>query len=105
MPKKAHMPPLAATRAIRKIGEDLRIARLRRRLPLDVICQRAFLSRSTLTKVFKGDASVSIGAYGAVMHALNLLDRLPEVAADDRLGMMLEVEQLPQRIRRTRRRD
>ena len=61
-------------------GADIHDARRRRRLPMSVVAERAFTSRSTLQRVEAGDASVSIGIYAAVLHALGLLDGLGEVA-------------------------
>jgi len=94
-----HVPTLAAKRAIRKIGTDLRVARLRRRLPMEIVAQRAFISRGTLTRIENGDTGVSIGAYASVMHAVGLIDGLADVAANDQAGLDLEIENLPKRIR------
>ncbi|HIJ62351.1 MAG TPA: XRE family transcriptional regulator [Rhodospirillaceae bacterium] len=94
-----HRPNISARRAIKKIGADLRTARLRRRLGTQIVAERAFISRGTLVRVEKGDPAVGIGIYASVMHALGLLDRLPDVAAPDSVGELLEAERLPQRIR------
>ncbi|MEI8396788.1 MAG: helix-turn-helix domain-containing protein [Rhodospirillaceae bacterium] len=94
-----HAPTLGAKRAIRKIGADLRVARLRRRLPMEIVAERAFISRGTLTRIENGDPGVSFGAYASVMQAVGLIDGLADVVADDQVGMDLEVENLPKRIR------
>lgn len=94
--------PIPVQRAIRKLGQDIRDARRRRRLPTALVAERAGISRATLSKLEKGDPGVSIGIIGSVLMALDLLERLNDLADSqyDLLGRMLEEEQLPQRIRR-----
>lgn len=94
-----HTPTLGARRAIRKIGADLRKARLRRRLPMEVVATRAFVSRGTLARVEQGDAAVSFGIYASVMQALGLIGPLSDLVADDQVGEDLESERLPKRVR------
>ncbi len=92
---------MPARNALRKIGGDLRDARLRRRLPTVVIADRASIDRKTLGKVERGDAGVSIGAYASVLFVLGMTDRFAELADArfDRVGLALEEERLPKRIR------
>lgn len=71
-----HNPPAAVRRALRKLGADIHDARRRRRLPMAVVAERAFTSRSTLQRVEAGDTNVSIGIYAGVLQALGLLDGL-----------------------------
>ena len=96
-----HHPPAAVRRILRKLGADIRDARRRRRLPMAVVAERAFTSRSTLKKVEAGNANVSIGIYAAVLQALGLLDGLGEIAdiARDSVGQALASAELPKRIR------
>jgi transcriptional regulator with XRE-family HTH domain len=100
-----HYPPAAARRALRKLGADIRDARRRRRLPMVVLAERAFTSRSTLQRIEAGDASVGIGIYATVLQALGLLDGLGEIAdiGRDSVGQALASAELPERarIRRT----
>ena len=56
------------------MGEQIKLARLRRKLPADLIAERAGISRATLWSIEKGAPSVSIGMYAAVLHALNNMD-------------------------------
>jgi hypothetical protein len=69
-----------------------------------VIAERAFTSRPTLQRVEAGDASVSIGIYAAVLHALDLLHGLGEIAdiSQDRVGQTLAAAELPARARMRR---
>jgi transcriptional regulator with XRE-family HTH domain len=96
-----HHPSAAARRILRKLGGDLRDARRRRRLPMAVLAERAFTSRSTLQRVEAGDPAVGMGIYAAVLHALGLLDGLGQLAdpAGDSVGQALANASLPQRIR------
>jgi hypothetical protein len=71
---------------------------------MQVVADRAFTSRPTLSRVERGDPGVSAGIYAAVTHALGLLDRLANVArpTDDAVGMARTIESLPQRVRSRR---
>lgn len=75
-----HLPTMAVVRSLRRLGADLRIARLKRRLPMRVIAERAGISRPTLQRVERGDPGVGAGIYASVLHALGLLDDLDVVA-------------------------
>ncbi|WP_428658563.1 helix-turn-helix domain-containing protein [Reyranella sp.] len=101
-----HRPSIAAQRALRKLGVDMRDARLRRRLPAEVVAQRAFTSRPTLQRIEAGDHRVGIGIYAAVLQALGLLDGLAMIAdaARDSTGLALAAEELPKRARLLKRR-
>lgn len=98
--------PMPARRALRKLGEDLRHARLRRRIPTTILAERASISRTTLSRIEKGDPGVALGNYASVLFVLGLTDRLAELAdsRNDAVGREIEEENLPQRIRRPRRR-
>ncbi len=95
-----HSPPAAVRRALRKLGSDIHNARRRRRLPMAVVAERAFTSRSTLQKVEAGDTNVSIGIYASILQALGLLDGLSQVAdiSNDSVGQALASADLPKHI-------
>lgn len=97
--------PIPVRRAMRKLGEDIRDARRRRRIPVAIMAERASISRTTLNKVEKGEPGVSIGTYATVLFTLGLVDRLAGLAdaSTDVVGLELEEERLPQRIRRPRK--
>lgn len=101
MGKTTPPQPLPVKRALRKLGADIRDARKRRRIPLDLLAQRALTSHVTMIKVERGDPSVSIGVYANVLFALGLVERLGDVAdrAYDEVGQALEDERLPKRAR------
>ena len=68
------------------------------------MAERAFVSRNTLTRVEKGDPGVSMGIYASVLFVLGMADRLGDLAdsAKDPVGLSLEEERLPRRIRSAR---
>jgi transcriptional regulator with XRE-family HTH domain len=97
--------PIPVIRALRKLGHDIRDARRRRRIPVAIMAERASIGRMTLNRVEKGDPRVSAGAYATVLFALGMADRLADVAdpRHDAVGLELEEEHLPERIRLSRR--
>lgn len=98
--------PIPVKRALMKLGRDLRDARKRRLIPMWLAAERASISRTTLTKIEKGDEGVSLGAYARIMFILGMIDRLSELAdvTKDKLGLGLQDEFLPKRIRISRTR-
>ena len=85
---------------MRTLGNDIRDARKRRQLPMSIIAERAFTSRSTLQRIEHGDPGVGIGIYAAVLHALGLLDGLAGLAAinNDTVGQAMSSAALPKRV-------
>ena len=97
--------PMPVGTALRKLGSDIRDARRRRRLPLAIVAARASISQTTLIKLEKGNPGVAMGIYATVLFVLGLLAPLAELAAarNDEVGLLLEEEHLPQRIRSKRK--
>jgi transcriptional regulator with XRE-family HTH domain len=95
--------PIPAKRVLRKLGQDMRDARKRRRIPMELLAERARISRSTLTKVEKGDGSVALGIYASVLFVLGLVENLGNLAdpGTDEIGRSIEERNLPERIRLT----
>jgi hypothetical protein len=93
--------PVPVRRALRKLGHDLRDARRRRRIPVAIAAERASISRMTLSKIEKGDPSVAMGHYATVLFVMGMADRIGDIAdaKSDSVGLQLEEEHLPQRIR------
>jgi transcriptional regulator with XRE-family HTH domain len=96
-----HQPSAAVRKSLGQLGADIRDARRRRRLPMSVVADRAFTSRSTLQRIEEGDPSVSMGIYAAVLHTLGLLEALGQLAspAKDTIGQALATDALPKRVR------
>lgn len=89
---------------LKTLGEQISLARLRRSLSVELVAERAGISRTTLWKVEKGDSSVAIGYYAAVLHALGNMDKdLLLVAKDDAFGRTLQDLKLVTRKRAPRK--
>ena len=93
--------PVPLKRALRKLGQDIKDARRRRRMPVALVAERASINRVTLGKIEKGDPGVSLGNYGMTLFVLGLSDRLADLAdvRSDATGLELDEERLPERIR------
>jgi hypothetical protein len=98
--------PLPVLRALRKLGHDIRDARRRRRIPVAIAAQRASISKTTWLKVEKGNPGVLAGTYVTALFVLGLVDRVGQLAdpGTDSVGLRLEEEQLPKRVRNRRAR-
>ncbi|MDY3114507.1 MAG: helix-turn-helix transcriptional regulator [Sutterella sp.] len=91
MKKAAYKISPQTTKILETMGEQIKLARLRRRLATTLVAERAGISRATLWKVEKGDPSVAMGIYAAVLHALTYLDKdLLLLAKDDEMGRQLQ---------------
>jgi len=97
--------PRAARQALVKLGEDIAVARKKRRISTVSMAERAFVSRGTLYKVEKGDPTVSMGVYATVLALLGLIDGLGQVAdrSTDTLGLDIEEDRLPKKVQPLRR--
>ena len=85
---------------LKTMGEQIKMARLRRRLSATLVAERAGISRSTLWKVENGNPSVAVGIYAAVLHALNNMDKdLLKIAGDDELGRKLQDIELLRKVK------
>ena len=92
--------PRVARQALTKLGEDITVARKKRRISTVSMAERAFISRGTLYKVERGDPSVSMGVYATVLAILGLADGLGQVAdrRNDPLGLDIDEDRLPKRV-------
>lgn len=93
--------PIPAHKAMRKLGQDIRDARLRRRVTAELLAERAGISRITLSKIEKGNPQVLMASYASVLFVLGMIGRVQELAdaRHDLTGRALEEERLPKRIR------
>ena len=98
--RSTHTLPLAARKALKKLGADIEVARKKRRISTISMAERAFISRNTLAKIEKGDPTVSMGAYMSVLSILTFAGRVGEIAdrSTDTIGLNLDEDRLPKRI-------
>lgn len=91
MSKKAAIIMPKTREILDQLGEQIKLARLRRNLSSQLTSERAGISRQTLNSIEKGSSTVSIGSYAAVLHALNNLDKdLLLIAKEDEFGRKLQ---------------
>lgn len=76
--------------ALEKMGENIKIARKRRKLTTVQVAERANISRSTLYLIESGNTSVAMGAYFNVLRVLGLQEDFLKLGADDELGRRLQ---------------
>ena len=90
-------------RRLTDVGDNLRLARLRRHLSTTQIAERAGISRPTLTAIERGDPTVSFGAYAMVLFCLGLEQDIELLGRDDELGRKLQDAGLQTKRRSPRR--
>ncbi|MBX7044208.1 MAG: helix-turn-helix domain-containing protein [Ignavibacteria bacterium] len=77
-------------RVLSELGENIKLARLRRKLSAIQIAERANINRVTLWNIEKGSPRVAMGMYAQVLFVLGLEKDLLKVASDDTLGRKLQ---------------
>jgi DNA-binding XRE family transcriptional regulator len=77
-------------RAVEALGQNLLLARKRRKLTQKAICERTGLNYRTVARIEKGDPGVSLGHYVRVLAALSLMDDFIKVGLNDKLGHKLQ---------------
>ena len=75
---------------IETVGEQIKLARLRRKFSGRMVAERAGIGRNTLISIEQGKPSVSIGHYLNVLKVLGLEKDLLLLAKDDELGRKLQ---------------
>ena len=73
-----------------QIGENVKLARKRRKLTMEQVSERAGIHRATLYRIEKGDPGVAIGLYFNVFRVLNLQDDFLKLGVDDAFGRKLQ---------------
>lgn len=90
MQKRGPLNFPSEAKLLAELGERLRLARLRRRFTTTLVAKRSGISRTTLTKVEKGDPSVTFGTYLRVLAVYGLEADVQHLASDDKLGRRLQ---------------
>ncbi len=95
-------PPAAVDDVLKRLGRNIRTARLRRKLRIEDVAERMGASRYTVADVEKGKAGTSMAAYAGALWALGLLDGMRELADPERdeEGKTLESARSPKQAPR-----
>jgi transcriptional regulator with XRE-family HTH domain len=99
MPRTFQRPFPSVERQMGAFGARLRAARMRRHITTILFAKRMGISRDTLNRLEKGDATIALGTYMRALHVLGLERDFDDVARDDQLSRKLrEVDLLQRRI-------
>ena len=92
--------PAPGRRALQTLGNDIAVARKRRRIPQQLLADRMLVSRQTVQRLEAGDPTVSLGALASVLFVLGLASRLEELltSSSDTMGISEDLTRLPRRI-------
>ena len=95
-----NLPPAVGV-SLSRLGESIKTARKRRRINMQEMASRMFVSRKTLYRLEKGDPGVSIGTLASALWVLGLDKDLLQIAdpEHDKIGIYRERQNLPQRVR------
>lgn len=95
-------PPYQVEQALKRLGKDLRVARIRRRLTIEEVAQKIGTGRRAVMEAEKGKASTAAGVYTALLWAYGLLGPLSELAnpLTDEQGLLLASPKEKTRVRK-----
>jgi DNA-binding XRE family transcriptional regulator len=93
---------LAVDRALKTLGASLQLARRRRNINAELMAERLGVTRWTVARMEKGEATVSMGVYAMAIYAFDpeKLDALSRLFENDPMGQIVADRALPRRIRR-----
>src|SRR5579864_3382554 len=93
--------PTRLRRSLSEFGHDLGIARRKRHLTVAMMAERTGLAKGTYLRIEKGDPSVGLGAYAMVLFVLGFGEVFSNLTDSrrDEVGLLLEEERLPKRVR------
>lgn len=93
--------PLPVSRAIKKLGADIALARRRRHISQASLAERVGASLNTVKRMEKGDMRIALHFVARTLHVFGEIERLSQLldTSEDAIGLTLMDAQLPQRIR------
>lgn len=94
MPRKTAPLSPALEEILKTLGDNIKLARLRRKITTTMLAERAGMNRVTLRKVENGDGGATLGAYASVLFCLGLEKDLLLIGQDDPLGRRLQDAEL-----------
>lgn len=103
MPRKNIILAPSTVKILEKMGAQIKRARLRRNMSVDVIAEQIGISEPTLYAIEKGSPTVSIGAYAAVLAVLELDNDLELIALDEKGKKQFWEQNLQKRERASKR--
>jgi transcriptional regulator with XRE-family HTH domain len=97
-------PPYAVEQALKRLGENLRLARTRRKLTIEEVAEKIGTGRRAVMEAEKGKASTALGVYAALLWAYDLLVPLRDLAnpATDEQGLTLASAKEKTRVRKSK---
>lgn len=98
-----HFLPFEVEQGLRAAGEHLERCRLARGETLQIVAERCGVHAQTISRIEKGDSSVSIGKVFAVLHMYGQVDRLFDLSKTDEATEILYQRMLPSRGRAARK--
>ncbi|MCF6783377.1 helix-turn-helix domain-containing protein [Stutzerimonas stutzeri] len=101
MLRHKHLLPSPVSDLLYQVGQNIDLARKRRRLTIAAVCERAGITPQTYRRLAAGESGIGIGVVAAVLHALNLEDQLTLIAspASDEAGIAMERARQATRVR------
>ena len=100
---KSNWLPVKLKENLSSMGEQLRLARLRRKLTMEQVAERAQCSRLTIARLEKGNPAVSIGVLVRVLYALQLSEDILAIARNDELGRVIQDIEVKNKKRASRK--
>jgi transcriptional regulator with XRE-family HTH domain len=96
-------PPLPVEQALKRLGDNLRTARIRRNYTIEEVAQKIGTGPRAVMDAEKGKASTGIGVYAALLWAYDLLEPLNDAAhpAKDEQGLTLAAAKEKTRVRKS----
>jgi transcriptional regulator with XRE-family HTH domain len=110
MPRRAKISdalPTPALRAIRQLGQDLAVARRRRRISQQLMADRMLVNRETVMRLERGEPAVSLSVLASALYVLGLTGRLEQLLGpdSDAVGLSEDLQHLPRRAHAPRKDD
>lgn len=96
---KANWMPRKLSENLCIMGEQIKLARMRRKLTMEIVATRAQCSRQTLARLESGSPEVSIGVLARVLNALQMPNELLLLAKEDPLGRIILDNEIMERKR------
>lgn len=93
--------PTKIRRGLKKFGEDLSLARRKRRLTVAMMAERVAVAETTYLRAEKGDPKVSLGVYAMALFVLGFGNSFADLIdfRKDEQGLLLDIERVPKRVR------